>query len=209
MTHYAQQERRALADLFLGVGPEAPTLCEGWQARDLAAHLVVRERRPDAAPGILIGRLAGYTDRVQRSVRDGRSWPELVAAVRTGPPFPFRLGMVDEPVNTTEFFIHHEDVRRAQEGWAPRELDSGLARALWSRVRLMARAARRKAPVGVVFEAPGYGRVVVRSDQPPVTVVGDPGELALVVFGRQSAARVEMTGDPETVDQIRRARFGI
>ncbi|HVX20794.1 MAG TPA: TIGR03085 family metal-binding protein [Acidimicrobiales bacterium] len=209
MPHYAQQERRALADLLLQVGPDAPTLCEGWQARDLAAHLVLRERRPDAAPGILLRPLAGYTDRVQRTIRDGRSWPALVGAVRTGPPLPLRLGFVDEPVNTVELFVHHEDVRRAQEGWEPRVLDSGLERALWSRLRLMARMARRRAPVGLLLEAPGYGQVTVRPGLPQVTVVGEPGELLLLLFGRQQAARLEWRGDPGAVERVRRARFGL
>ena len=37
----------ALCDLFEEVGPDAPTLCGDWTTRDLAAHLVMRERRPD------------------------------------------------------------------------------------------------------------------------------------------------------------------
>jgi uncharacterized protein (TIGR03085 family) len=208
VTHYAQQERRSLADLFLRVGPEAPTLCGDWQAQDLAAHLVIRERRPDAAPGILIHPLAGYTERAQRSTRDRQPWPALVAKVRNGPPFPLRFGLVDEPLNTTEFFVHHEDVRRAQPEWEPRALDSGLERALWSRIRLMARAARRAAPVGLVLEAPGYGQVVVRPGDPHVTVFGVPSELMLLVFGRQQVARLEMAGDPADVEQVRRAKFG-
>src|SRR5882762_622635 len=36
-------ERRELCDLFLELGPDAPTLCEGWTTLDLAAHLVLRE----------------------------------------------------------------------------------------------------------------------------------------------------------------------
>lgn len=209
MPHYAQQERRALADLLLQVGPEAPTLCEGWQAQDLAAHLVLRERRPDAAPGIVFKPLAGYTARVQRSIRDGRSWSSLVGAVRAGPPLPLRLGFIDEPLNTTEFFVHHEDVRRAQEGWEPRALDSGLERALWSRVRFFARVARRRAPVGLVLDAPGYGQVTVRAETPQVTAVGEPGELALLLFGRQDAVHLEWRGDPALADRVRRARFGL
>ena len=88
MARYAQQERRALAELFARVGPDAPTLCEGWTTADLAAHLVVRERRPDAGPGIVVPMLAGYTDKVQRGVRDGHTWTQLVDKVRSGPPFP-------------------------------------------------------------------------------------------------------------------------
>ena len=58
----AQRERAALVESLREHGPGAPTLCEEWTARDLAAHLVVRERRLDAAPGILVPQLAGYTE---------------------------------------------------------------------------------------------------------------------------------------------------
>ena len=37
-------ERAQLAQALLDVAPDAPTLCEGWQARHLAAHIVLRER---------------------------------------------------------------------------------------------------------------------------------------------------------------------
>ena len=206
MSHYAQQERHALADLFLRLGPDEPTLCEGWQTRDLAAHLIVRERRPDTLPGIFIKPLAGHTDRVQRSIRDAKPWPALVSALRSGPPAPLRL--IDEPFNTVEFFVHHEDVRRAQPDWEPRTLDAAMERSLWSRVRMMARAVRRRSPVGLVLDAPGYGRVTVRPGDTPVTVSGTPGELTLLVFGRQRAARLQMAGDAADVEKVRQAKLG-
>ena len=108
----AQHERATICDLFSELGPEAPTLCKGWTTADLAAHLVVRERRPDSGPGIVWPRLAGYTDKVRLAARDRSSYEELVESVRTGPPKLLRP--VDGPMNTIEFFIHVEDVRRAQ-----------------------------------------------------------------------------------------------
>jgi uncharacterized protein (TIGR03083 family) len=42
MATLAQEERNELCDLMLETGPDAPTLCEGWTTRDLAAHLVIR-----------------------------------------------------------------------------------------------------------------------------------------------------------------------
>ena len=114
----AQQERNTLCDLFVERGSEAPTLCEGWSTADLAAHLAVRERRPDSGPGLVWPPLAGYTDKVRRTVRDRTPWEKLVEKVRQGPPLLLRP--FDGPMNTVEFFIHVEDVRRAQEGWEPR-----------------------------------------------------------------------------------------
>ena len=108
----AQQERKTLCDLFLERGSDAPTLCEGWFTADLAAHLVVRERRPDSGPGLVWPPLAGYTDKVRRAscgtARRGRSW---CRPARRGPPLLLRP--FDGPMNTVEFFIHVEDVRRA------------------------------------------------------------------------------------------------
>ncbi|MHB8220598.1 MAG: TIGR03085 family metal-binding protein [Acidimicrobiales bacterium] len=208
MSHYAQQERRSLCELFLRVGPDAPTLCDGWTTADLAAHLVVRERRPDAAPGIVVPALSGYTERVQRHVRDGRSWEDLVDTVRRGPPFPLRLAVVDEPMNTAEYFVHHEDVRRAGTDTAPRHLDPALEHMLWSRVRLMARAARRAVPCGLRLVAPGFTPAVVRASVPEVTAAGRPGELLLFLFGRQVVADVELSGEDDAVEQVRRAKLG-
>jgi uncharacterized protein (TIGR03083 family) len=50
---YSRDERLALCTLLDKTGPDAPTLCEGWNTGDLAAHLVLRERRPDAAAGVI------------------------------------------------------------------------------------------------------------------------------------------------------------
>src|SRR6202007_499940 len=74
----ARRERSALVETLRRVGPDAPTLCEGWTTRDLAAHLVVRERRLDATPGITIPFLAGYTAKVQNQTARSNSWDDLV-----------------------------------------------------------------------------------------------------------------------------------
>lgn len=207
MSDYAQQERATLVELFGELGPEAPTLCEGWKTSDLAAHLVIRERRPDAALGIVVPPLASRTDRIQAAVRDGKTWRQLVDDVREGPPLLLRP--VDELMNGVEYFVHVEDVRRAQPEWEPRTLDPAFERTLWSRTKMMARGLRRRSPVGVTLRAPGYGEVVGKSGEPHVVVTGAPGELLLFVFGRQQAARVEMAGDPDPVDELRQAKLGL
>jgi uncharacterized protein (TIGR03085 family) len=201
---HAQRERLVLADLFEQLGPEAPTLCAGWTTRDLAAHLVVRERRPDSGPGLVWAPLAGYTDRVRCSARDRMGWTELVDAVRSGPPALLRP--FDTAMNTVEFFIHVEDVRRAQPEWEPRPLAPSLADALWSRV---GPAGMAKA-VGAAVELTSPGRLPKQAGQGPSLVVdGDPGELTLFGAGRQRAARVALTGDEDLVDRLQRAPLGI
>ncbi|SUA46605.1 TIGR03085 family metal-binding protein [Nocardia africana] len=115
----AQRERRALVSTMTAAGPDAPTLCGTWTVRDLAAHLVVRERHPVAAPGILLKPLAGYLDSVQAKVSE-KPFTELLEQIRTGPPWWSPLKPVDAVVNLTEMFVHHEDVRRADPEWTPR-----------------------------------------------------------------------------------------
>jgi uncharacterized protein (TIGR03085 family) len=200
----AQQERASLCDLFLERGADAPTLCEGWLTVDLAAHLVARERRPDSGPGLVWPRMADYTDKVRRSVRDRTSWEELVATVRRGPPFLLRP--FDGAMNTVEFFIHVEDVRRAEEGWEPRAISPDLADALWARMGPGGMA--KKVPATIVITSPG------RDDKqsgtgPLLTLAGEPGELTMFGAGRQRATRVEISGDAALADQLRAASLGV
>jgi uncharacterized protein (TIGR03085 family) len=204
----ARAERSALVDLMAKLGPDAPTLCEGWTTRDLAAHLIVRERRPDASPGILLSPLAGRLERVRAQTAAG-SFDELVDEVRQPPWWSWSAwSPVDRLVNTVEFFVHHEDVRRAQPGWTPRELPE-LDRALWSRVRTLGRLALRRFPATIVLQAPGHGEVRTGRGGPEVRLSGPPGELVLFCMGRQRATRVNIVGPDDLVTKLRGARLGI
>ena len=200
----AQQERQTLCDLFVELGADAPTLCEGWSTRDLAAHLVARERRPDSGPGLVWPPLAGYTDKVRRGVRDRTPWNELVETVRRGPPRLLRP--VDGPMNTVEFFIHVEDVRRAQDGWEPRAISPELADALWARVGPGGMA--KRVPATIVITSPGCADKE-RGSGPRLTLAGDPGELTMFGSGRQGAARVQVSGDAVLASQLRAASLGV
>jgi uncharacterized protein (TIGR03085 family) len=210
MASLAQAERKELADLMSEVGPDAPTLCEGWTARDLAAHLVLRERRPDAAVGLVVGPLAGRTRRVQQRY-EKRPFDTLVEMVRSGPPaFSFfAIPGADSAANTLEMFVHHEDLRRAQPGWAPRELPEASQELIWKRLKGLARMSMRKAPCGVVLERPTGESQTVKAGTPAVTVKGEPSELLLFAFGRQPQARVELSGDEHAVERLRGASFGV
>ncbi|CAM5385581.1 MULTISPECIES: TIGR03085 family metal-binding protein [Streptomyces] len=210
MSTHANRERLLLADLLEGAGPDAPTLCEGWKTRDLAAHVVVRERRADAAGGLLIKPLAGRLERVQREFA-AKPYDELVRLIRTGPPrmSPFALKQIDEASNTVEFYVHAEDVRRAQPDWTPRELDPVFSDALWSRLEKMARVLGRKSPVGLVLRRPNGQTAVAHRGTPVVTATGGPGELVLFVYGRQSAADVELDGDKDAVARVLEAQLGL
>lgn len=209
-TEAARAERQELADLFVEVGPDAPTLCEGWTTRDLAAHLVVRESRPDAAIGIIAKPLAGYTDSVQKGVA-AKPWSELVDAVRSGPPIysPFRIPGVQGLADLFEFVIHHEDVRRAEAGWKPRELAAGEQDLLWSRLSRAGRMFTRKSPVGIALRRSDTGETaVLNSGSPTVTLVGAPLELLLRLYGRREVV-LDIEGSEAAVQQFENASFGV
>lgn len=203
MTRLAQSERAALCDAAVATGADRPTLCEGWTVKDLVVHLLLREGSP-AAVGIVVAPLAGLTDRA--SARLGRrSFPELVERLRGGPPrlSPFSIAKVDDVANTMEFFIHHEDIRRAQPQWEPRDLGAETERTLWASVGSAGRMMTRKAPVGVRIETDTGESKVLKDGPATVTVQGPPGEVALYLFGRQAQARVQLLGDPDAVARLR------
>jgi len=217
---YARDERLALCALLDQAGPREPTLCAGWATLDLAAHLVIREHRPDAGLGLLGGPLAAHTRSVQRRMAQRTPYPRLVQMIRNGPPRLSLFGLpgADERANVVEYFAHHEDVRRAQPDWEPRKLDPGLTEVLWRRLG-MARFVLRKAPVGVELarddrpEPTASGgprvRITARARTPVVTVTGTPAELTLWALGRTTAARVRLDGSDAAVAALSGARWGI
>jgi uncharacterized protein (TIGR03085 family) len=214
---YARDERVALCALLDKTGPDAPTLCEGWRTGDLAAHLVLREHRPDAAVGILGGPMARYTASAQRKLSAKVPFAKLVETVRSGPPRASLFGLpgVDAKANFAEYFVHHEDVRRAQPGWAARELDDGLADAVWGQLS-QARLMLRKIPVGIEFarndtrqDDQRAVRMTVRPRTPVVTVIGPPAELLMWAFGRTTAAGIKLEGAQADVAALEQAHWGI
>ncbi len=200
-------------------GPDAPTLCTGWRTADLAAHLVLREHRPDAAVGIVGGPLANYTARAQRKLSSKTPYAMLVETIRTGPPRFSLFGIpgVDAKANFTEYFVHHEDVRRAQQHWTPRELDDVLTDAIWSQLS-QAKLMLRKVPVGIEFARDDTGqrdddqravRMTVRPRTPVVTVIGAPAELLMWAFGRTTAAEIKLDGAGADVAALKQAHWGV
>lgn len=204
----ARKERAALVDTLRATGPDAPTLCEGWTTRDLAAHLVVRERRLDAAPGILVPQLAGYTARVQGQVTASTDWPDLLGQVAAGPPLysPFKL--LDPLVNVAEMFIHHEDVRRAGKTWEPRVLDAETTASLAKQVRSFARMTLAKSPARVSLRTTDGTTLATAGKGSPVTVTGEPGELLLFAAGREPV-QLQFDGDADAVAAVKASHRGL
>ena len=204
----AQAERLALCELLNSSGPEHPTLCEGWTAAHLAAHLVIRERRPIAALGLIVpGRPADRLARLTSRWAADIPFDQLVATVRGGPPILLRAA--DGPMNLVEYFVHHEDIRRAAGDWTPREELAHLDDLIWARqgkaTRLLTRGLR---DVDLTLARPSGETVRVGGGRRPVTLIGEPGELVLYLFGRRNHAYTELDGDPDAVHELRTGRLG-
>jgi uncharacterized protein (TIGR03085 family) len=205
MPSHSAAERQALADALTDAGPRHPTLCDGWTTTELAAHLVIREARPDAAVGVLVPPLAGWTDKVLAQYAK-KDYAELVATFRAGPPrlSVFAVPGVDSRMNLGEYFVHCEDVRRARPGWQPRDHSPEVQTALWQGLALAGRMLLRRSPVTVTLATPeGRRKTVVSKGGEGVTLVGRPAELTLYAFGRKDQADVQLEGPDDAVEQFR------
>lgn len=226
-TSLASSERAALCDTAIQVGPTAPTLCAGWTAADLMAHLLTRE---DAPLALLAERVMPHLERRRTAGLLGRfGYAGLVDRFREGPPIwtPYRLPGVDVAANTMEFFVHHEDLRRGADPHTPaRELTPAQEDELWRRAAGLGRLMLRHSPVGVVLERrtaadPPSGAtsdaehgdildtMTLKPGDQMVHVVGQPGELVLWLFGRTSAAHVDLIGQPDAVEALSRVKLGL
>lgn len=202
---FAQRERSRLAELFLEVGPDAPTLNEGWNTFDLAAHLLIRESKPLALPGMFVDALSGMTEKETSKVK-ARPYTEVVNEWAAGPPVwikPF-----DAAMNTAEHFIHHEDVRRGGGEVRPREFSRVVNAQLLALAKHFGAMTLRKAQAPVILTPPDLPPVtlgdkagVAQRGDDVVRVSGAPGELLLWVSGR-NAAEIELTGALEALDGL-------
>ncbi len=207
----SRRERTALCDLAIEVGPGSPTQCAGWTAQDLVIHLLVRERSPLGAAGIMVSPLAGFTDRASERYAQ-REYGELVDRLRS-PGGLFAIPAVDRAANTFEYVVHHEDLRRSQPGWEPRQLDPADVDTLWASLtkglgffgrRLPGPTVVRRADTG----ATAVGKKGAKDRQSPVTVTGDVVELILFLFGRSATRGLEFDGPDEAVAALREADLG-
>ncbi len=207
MTSFARAERTRLCDLALETGPDAPTLCGDWTVRDLVAHLVVRENSP-LSVGIVVPPLASITERETDRVAK-KSFEKLVSRVRKARN-PMALPGVDAALNTAEYFVHHEDIRRAAPGWQPRRLTEGDQEALWRIVRVSGKGLIRPAGVPVVARRSDTGaETTLKGGEDAVTVTGEPQELVLFIYGRSQTHGLDFDGPEDRVAKLREARLGI
>jgi uncharacterized protein (TIGR03085 family) len=199
------KERAALCDTFEKFGPDAPTLCDSWLTLELAAHLVAREARSDAALGLVVPFLAGHLQRVMDRYK-AKGYETLVGMLRTGPPWMHRTGPL-ATANVTENFIHHEDVRRAS-GESPRALDREMEDVMW---KMLGFGFSKKSVPGaaLTLRTPDGREKVLTKEGAPVVLTGESGELVLFMSGRKEAAVVTHDGAHDAVAIVLAAKFGV
>jgi uncharacterized protein (TIGR03085 family) len=207
-----RRERHALCDTALAVGPDAPTLCGDWSSRELVAHLLVRENSMIGAAGITFSPMAGFTERAM--ARTARApYAEMVKTLYDPGLTPYRLPGVERLTNTLEYFVHHEDLRRAQAGWEPRSLPAEDEEELWKLLKGSAKLSTRKARVPIVIRRTDHPdlpieEATIRKGADPVVVSGRPSELVLFFFGRTQLWDVTLDGPPAGVARLRGADKG-
>jgi uncharacterized protein (TIGR03085 family) len=205
----AATERASLCDLFDELGPHAPTLCGGWDCHHLAAHLSLREGNSltlvklvaTSAIDTAVDELAAQSD-----------FGDLVSGLRRGPsPMSiFSLPKMDRVTGTLEFFVHHEDVRRAAPRWTVRELPRRAQDEIWSKLRRFSKVLTRHSPVGLDLLRSDTEETARAAKGPDTVVISAlPSELALFAYGRVGAARVDLDGSPAAVAALSSARLGI
>lgn len=224
MVQFAVAERRVLAETLRCTDPDAPTLSGEWTAAQLAAHLVLRERSAVELLGRLPNkRMQQIAQRAIDNLVAEQPYPQIVAAIDSGPswrdarlPLPiapiWAVPAVREKANLIEYLVHHEDVRRAQPDWTPRDLPADLVTEIWRRLPLSIRLTMRQVPVGVALVWPGHREVRTpraKRHGVQVTVTGDPVELMLFAFGRRTVAQVHLDGSAEDVTAATKAPVGL
>ncbi|MFB9660308.1 TIGR03085 family protein [Glycomyces mayteni] len=191
-----ERERRDLCELLAEVGPDAPTMCEGWTALDLAAHLVLREH-------------FSRWSVEKMAAEKAKGLPALIDRLRGGAPLvPWRLPGLRTAMNGAEYLIHHEDVRRAN-GLEPRTGRPDLDALAWKTSGLTGwRAARKIRPHGLELRVPD-GRTRGFGSPERAVLTGEPVELLLYLSGRRDVARVELSGDSVAVEAMLGADNGL
>ncbi len=215
MSTLAAHERTLLCATAQQVGPDAPTLCGGWDVRDLVIHLLIREGHPIAAAGIFVPPAAPLTRRTEDKLAR-EDFADLVRKLRHGPPLlsPFSIPRLGPLANVLEFYVHHEDIRRAQSDWTARSLPGSTENTLWGLMRRMGKATALKAPTGVTLERSDAAGTQQKVKSAPsgagdVVVRGLPSELVLFAYGRQGHALVKLDGAPDDVAALRSASLGV
>lgn len=188
-----ESERAGLAETLASVGPDAPTLCAGWTTTDLALHLVLRERLDPAnpsGPGADSARL----ERRRRRILAKHGYLGLVDMIRTGPPRFSPFAVANRLANTVEYFVHHEDVLRAQPYSTRRDLPAEAQDELLKPLKRLAPLMLRRCPAGVDAQLPDGETLQLHKGEDAAILAGRPSEILLYLTGRRSEADITILG---------------
>ncbi|MGD0448570.1 MAG: hypothetical protein ABSB36_08140 [Candidatus Dormibacteria bacterium] len=109
-------------------------------------------------------------------------------------------------LNGFEYFIHHEDARRAN-GMGPRTDRPDLDELSWRMNWLITRRAVRKTrPFGLLLVRDDGERRIFGAE-PAAVLSGRATELALYLAGRRSAAEVALSGPDDAVAAVENANL--
>ncbi|MCL4449526.1 MAG: TIGR03085 family metal-binding protein [Actinobacteria bacterium] len=226
-------EREMLCQTLQEVGPNGPTLCQGWNASDLAAHLLVREHNPLTLPGMAFdkafgGILAGYTSAAMRRAQLS-GFDDMISRLRLGPPLLYRMKGPSALINLAENWIHHEDLLRADDTGTcaacdhkeqHRELDDTLWKVIGfygyiASLRLKGVSLRLLGADGQSKHI-GKSRVISHGgdkagngESNVVTLEGAPGDIVLYLTGRQKAASISVDASPHAMEILNSAKLGL
>jgi uncharacterized protein (TIGR03085 family) len=200
----AATERARLCDLLDQHGPDAATLCTGWDTGHLAAHLVLRDRALTVLPVLRRGGPAAMA-RLR-----GEPFPSIVERIRRGGLLPHE-GRLGEALHLLEFVVHRQDVLRAHPADAApvdgaHTVDEATSTAVFDQLRRRAGLLGGPVPagVGLLLRSYRHGTIEVRRGPAVVVVDGEPVELVLWLFGRVADARVVVARRGGPVDLVAR-----
>jgi len=205
---FVAASRAALVAALYAAGPNEPTLVEHWQTQHLAAAVYLREN-----PHHVTSRGSADSQATLNSVIEQlgnesssrKAFYNLVRRIADGPeepPAPARKSWLSRLRSAVtprrqeteslllHFFVHTEDIRRAQTRWAPRKLTDDYADALFEQLREHARKYYANAKTGYVLIRTNGERIVAKRGTAQTFVTGPAGELVLHALGRPDHALV-------------------
>lgn len=201
----SQHYRQLLVNAFRDYGPEAPTLCTGWDAHDLLVHLYIRENHPIAAAGMYIQSLAPKREEVEEKIKN-TPWIRLIEEWGSGPKKFNPARYIDKYLNACEHFVHYADLVRAQKDWSfdkEPQLETKEAQELYAVLPFMARRFLKYSDCPVILFPEGFPRVmghdirgISENGEDIIRVIGSVGEIILWLYGREKA-QVTLSGSLE------------
>ncbi|MFD2469105.1 maleylpyruvate isomerase family mycothiol-dependent enzyme [Amycolatopsis silviterrae] len=184
----AREERADFADFLETLSPEqwdAPTLCAGWNVRDVVAHVVSYD---ELGGRQLAQRLVRAGLSLKRSNEIGlaeyrvRAPEDLIGVMRRNPQPGRTLGAFGGMVGFLDGLIHQQDIRRPLS----------LARTIPAvRLRRALELSLRAPPIGVPRRLTGLRAVATDVDWTAgkgIEVRGPAEALLLALAGRRAAA---------------------